>query len=626
MKSKTSLCSAVLFRKDITRFWPIWVGELLFDLFFGVVLLISQIENTRIYEIYQDMDTIILNAVLDHSEYICLSPLLAGWSIVMALCLFLYLTREREAYMLHSFPMKRITMFFSHYLAGLVMLVTPVLLTGVGIILVGVANGLSVSGILWLYMAQALLEILFFYSLSCMVVMLTGNALMSGMIYAVLNMLVSGVAFLYSMLAEYFVYGCGDGEMDIIQDNVFVECMTPIYFFWQHTGSAFSYGEMDEKAFLRQAFSDLGAVAWYLLPAVFFLGLAVFLYQKRPLEAAGDMVAFSWGRPVFRIVFSVCGSMLFAGAVYALVFEEGIGSYAYGKIFQVLLILIVTGVIVFYLMGNMILDKTFFIWKKTSYWRMALLAAVMAAGMFVVKYANFGATPPDQEKIESVAIVFNPYDTVDYSGFGFYGGPYAHITEEAKVKEVYELNKEILEYGSKLDIPGYYPDMDYLTVSYVLKDGRVWDKSYALESGCALSRKLEEWLNEQDICEALFGEKYAEVLPEMVKVYSEDENVSNEIGFDSNSRKHLEQRNDIYQAVLKDLQADRYDVYRYSEEDVLAGIAITMEWAEVGAWDADPIYLNVTKKCTETLKELKKQGIDQELGIELDGEPKEMKG
>ena len=46
-----------------------------------------------------------------------------------------------------------------------------------------------------------------FYSLACVVVMLTSNPFMSLLIYFVLNFLTAGVRLLYSSLAGLFVYG-----------------------------------------------------------------------------------------------------------------------------------------------------------------------------------------------------------------------------------------------------------------------------------------------------------------------------------------------------------------------------------------------------------------------------------
>lgn len=46
-------------------------------------------------------------------------------AIVVAVVVFQYTFNSREMYMIHSLPVKRETLFISHYIAGVVMLMIP---------------------------------------------------------------------------------------------------------------------------------------------------------------------------------------------------------------------------------------------------------------------------------------------------------------------------------------------------------------------------------------------------------------------------------------------------------------------------------------------------------------------
>ena len=321
MKSKTSLFNKTIFRKDITRFWPLWALQLVAGLLVLIAPMMSELSYMSSIHAGTDEKMSFMVTLIKNS---CLSPYTMSAGIVVAVCVFLYLTRERDAYTIHSFPFTRTTLFVSHYLAGLVILLVPPVIIELLLALIAQFHGLNVIFVVMIFLLEWLIQTFFFYSLACAVVMLTGNPFMSLVIYAVLNFLAAGVHMLYSSLAELFVYGNQVGSYGYMNGET-VKVLTPVYNFLRNicnnNPAVYRILQDDTRVInYKEMLQLVGSTAYYILPAILFVVAALMLYRARKLESAGDMVAFNWGRPVFRVVFVFCTSLLFALAVYELCF------------------------------------------------------------------------------------------------------------------------------------------------------------------------------------------------------------------------------------------------------------------------------------------------------------------
>lgn len=615
MKSKTSFFNKMIFWKDITRFWPLWTLQLMIG-FFGIIApSLSQLSYFESSDAGNKEKLYYMSGIIQGS---CLSPYIMGICIIIAISVFLYLTREREAYTIHSFPLKRTQIFTSHYLAGLVMLVLPVLAVQVVLVLIVMAHGISgIISLIGIYILEWMIQIFFFYSLACAVVMLTGNAFMSLVIYGVLNFLVVGVAMLYSMLADLFVYGNQGFSMSALVDNRIIKVFTPVIFFLTHSFHRDGYGlygveECETYLDFSQYMTDIAKTAVYLIPAVLLVVLAVSLYRIRQLEAAGDMIAFPWGRPVFRIVFVFCSTLIFAAAIYAICFGNIVSNYAYAKIFRIVLMLVIIGTVIFYLVGNMILDKTFFIWKRTSYWRMALFVVLMVLGLLGVRNGQMGSHLPDKSRVQRVSI------TLEYDGDSgnVYESPVFYLTGRKNIDQVFKLNKEILKYGrnmeGELDASS---GQNSIQIRYYLSGGKQRGFYYPVESKAEVLKKTKEFLGAQpDVCEMLFGKEYETKLQKNMSItaaYVDDgtlEDGSYSAGLQEEDMQELNEqstdgqeiRNELYHAVLKDIQEGKCDVFRQKEVNSF----------EIGLTGENGVKVNqsiqITEKCTNTLKVLEK--------------------
>lgn len=618
MKSKTSLFNKTIFRKDITRFWPLWALQLVGGLLALIAPMMSELSYMSSIHAGTDEKMSFMVTLIKNS---CLSPYTMSAGIVVAVCVFLYLTRERDAYTIHSFPFTRTTLFVSHYLAGLAILLVPPVIIELLLALIAQFHGLNVILVVMIYLLEWLIQILFFYSLACAVVMLTGNPFMSLVIYVVLNFLAAGVHMLYSTLAELFVYGNQAGSYGYMNGET-VTVLTPVYNFLMNICNTdiAAYRILEDDTLVvnyKEMLQSVASTAYYILPAILFVMAALMLYRMRKLESAGDMVAFNWGRPVFRVVFVFCASLLFALAVYELCFGNTISSYAYGRIFRIILVLVAVGTVLFYLLSNMILDKTFFIWKRTSYWRMALFAVLMMLGLVGVRDGQIGAKIPARDNITGVDVRIQ-FGDEEY----LYQKAYLSLTDDKGIDEIYKQNKAILKYGRNLNNNSDEEMTGTIEITYRLHGGKR-RCIYPVQTGGSVVNNLEKYLESRDDkCAMVFGDDYKDRVQSEMYVderytdgdedyYDEDDfsddssPVTGSGGYWSwaqDSKEHQKIRDELYQAICSDIEAGRCDVLHVKPGNCFYVGVVNQKHDTEQA-------VQITEKCTDTLKVLEKLGL-----------------
>lgn len=140
MRSGTSYFNLTVFRKHLTRFWPIWTAWLV------VLLLMLPVRGLMALRRGAQMagdqlEQFAINTVSDlmTSNLMLALAVLVGLLAAMAACSHLYSTRS--ANFMGALPVRREGLFLSHYLAGLVMVLGPVLAASLLTLLVELAGG-----------------------------------------------------------------------------------------------------------------------------------------------------------------------------------------------------------------------------------------------------------------------------------------------------------------------------------------------------------------------------------------------------------------------------------------------------------------------------------------------------
>ncbi len=579
MGKKSGFLCETICKKDLTRLWPVWSMELLF-LLFGVIAPIGF--GLKAYqmnyfgrEVSLAQDSYSLSCfrssgplkyspeweikrLLEEYGGILNHPfVIAPLCLVVTLFLFSYLYKARTAYSVHALPFKREQIFLSHYIAGLIMLVVPfgVSYGILACIIKGCGAELGIE--LLIEFIITLIEILLFYHLACCIIMLTANGIMATFLYVVANVIYQGVAMVFFTMASFCIYGY-QGE-EILYTGTVGRYLTPVVFFLGETSleevlnyfffQRYYYSRMEDTLSKRPEDwqlwygPELEQTLWYLIAIVLLLGLALILYKKRPMEHVGNMMAFSWGKPVFRVLFTLCGGILFALIGYGTYLNWDWYGVSYGEVFRVFLVLIGIGSIICYLISNMILSKTFFIWKKTSYWRMALLTVAMMGTFCYMKY-GYGAGVPPVKKVDFAQITIADTAVCEKNNY--------YIVGKGQVEELQIFHKKILEYGERCPREEVH-EYSWIKISYHKKDNQSITRYYMVPGFELRKMESEVFLSETEgICERVFSPAYQEVECILAEVIDQNDNLICEKSCEDDiGRKETKK---LYDAVLLDLK------------------------------------------------------------------------
>ena len=483
MQSKISFCNRTIIKKDILRFWPLWTIELLLLQYGNVSLYFSVqgILRSKDWDEYGRMkqaQMALLNVLTINTNVV----FAAVFSVAAALLVFGYLSRKTSCYAVHSMPFNRKTLFISHFIAGLFMIVVPWILSYLVTGLINLIFGLGLGANIFGMALEMLIILFFFYNMACVVVMLSGNWIMSALIYGVLNVLAVGMSLMLSSLTGFVSYGAATTDIrNVIRGAAH---FTPLYYFSMATdngalrsiyerlsGRGFGAAgriSMEKISELKKfPWEALGKCSLYLLPAICFCIAAYFLYKKRPLENTGDTMPFSWSKVGFRIVFSASGGLLLSFLFWGFIGEEAfMGKVTYQTVFLLHILFLIIGCVICYLVSEMILSRKFKIWKKVSLVQMAAvcIAVVVLAILSKQSYQKRGTVSvQDTKRME-----------LSFCGVTYY-------YKEGEVPEDLEkLQRKIIAEGSQELFGGYWSEEECgnFTINCITKDGRTVSRDY----------------------------------------------------------------------------------------------------------------------------------------------------
>lgn len=432
MKSRISSCNLTAFRKDITRFAPLWaiyfiVGMMVVLTMFGS----STFSNAGV--LVQTLDFFAgINAV---------------YAALCANLLFGDLFNAKLCNATHAMPLRRETWFASHVAAGLCFSLVPHLLAS--LFMMPYLGGLWYVSLLWAGVMA--LQYLFFFGVAVFSCMATGNRFAMVTVYGIINFFSMIVAWFCS--AVYFprLYGI---DVQVESFELFCPVMQLV------TGSNGAYLRLD---YMKEEILGFGS-GWGYLWILAGLGVAVLLvallmYRHRALETAGDFISTKLLKPVFLVVFT-----LSVGAVFSVVggLFSGYASYA---------IYLVIGLFIGFFTGRMLLMRTAKVFNLRSFLACGGLAAVLLLSVLAVSLDPFGIVRwvPKADEVDSV--------TVGYMG-GF------TTDDPTVIGQVIELHKLGLENRAESEA------WSSIEITYKMKDGRKISRTYTYTAEQLQKNKL----------------------------------------------------------------------------------------------------------------------------------------
>ena len=403
MRSKTSCFNGTLFRKNLSRYWPLWGLASFGGAMFPLAMLLELLHNG--FRFWSPLET-------RQAYYTVLSygvPVISiVYAILCAMAVWSYLYNARSVGMMHTLPVRREGLFVTNVLSGLTMMAIPYAVTGVLLVLVTMLfGGFEPVGVL-VTVLGVMGESLFFFGLATFCAFIVGNVFMLPALYGLLNFIAVLTDFMVNLLAQGFCFGLNSSYSGT------VEWLSPVVYLIQKISPNSTYetqwvtdrlgGQRYETSVLTSVTLENGwLIAAYAAVGAALLGLAWLLYRRRRSESAGDVVAVGWMKPVFRYGCAVYAAILGGRLLYALLWD----SFQSGRYFTVLpmILCMIAGGAIGYYAASMLLAKTPRVFKTT--WKGMLAVALGCAALCgAMKCDLFGVVrrvpAPDSVKLVNV--------------------------------------------------------------------------------------------------------------------------------------------------------------------------------------------------------------------------------
>ena len=381
MQSKTSFFNGTLFRKNLTRFWPLWGLASFLAALFPLALLVKVLRDGTYLALPGDpaapeLTRIYYSVVGDAGPVLFLI-----YGALCALAVWSYLYSPRSVGLLHTLPIRREGLFLTSFLSGLAMVLLPCAVAGVLSVLTSLAAGAFDPVGLGVTVLAVLGEAFFFFASATFVCFITGNAFAMAPVYFLLHFLAVILDWLVSAFARGFIFGFDDystGAVEWLSPAVYLQNHLGVISHQEEVERVTAYGERyTDRVLVSVEPENFHLIALYALAGLALTALALLLYRRRRSESAGDVVAVGALKPVFRYGLAALAALLGGQFLYSLFW----GSFQSGRYFDVLPLAVsmaLAGIIGYYA-ASMLLAKSLRVFRGS--WKGILAVALGCAAV-----------------------------------------------------------------------------------------------------------------------------------------------------------------------------------------------------------------------------------------------------
>ena len=622
MRSKISYFNGTLFKKNLSRFWPLWGGASLIGALFPLAFLAILLREHALFgppisdplEVtrgYYEVVSWILPAISLLYAPLCA---LAAWG---------WLYNPRSVGMYHSLPITRKGLFITDSLTGMAMMLIPYAVTGTLCVAISaVIGGLDPVG-LGVTILCVLGMSFFFFASATAVVFITGNPFAFAGFYFIFHFIAAGLEWLVTRLMTMFYFGVSrsyEGVVEFLSPAMYLTRQVKATGKYQQITTPDGWIETGNLEYVK--LENTWLIAVYALVGVVLLALAWALYRRRRSESAGDVVAVGWMKPVFRYGVALCAALAGGMALYALFCQSA--QVRTTNPVSMAVCMAAAGLIGYYI-ASMLLSKSLKVSRGT--WKGALATVLASIALcFAIAADPLGMerwTLPEDE-VQAVRVWLHGYNGPGIS---------VRLEDPAAIREVLEVHKAIVAERETLDRDRFegptiyaYLDLDYYKDA---EGGRSANRSYHIPCNDILMKKSEALkkltalasdplIQEPNVFSNISGEDIEARLTGgyAARLYNPETKNMEQVDLT------LEQAQSLEAAVRRDIQAghcgrtlfmldDRYEKAAYTTDlDLYYRTAsLTGRWT---GQNSQSVSLSLSVYCTETLKALEDLGIVNE--------------
>lgn len=505
MRSKTRLFNGTVFRKDLTRFAPVWLLYAL-GLVMGIMVLTAMDARGDGYWLANDVAKLIGYGGIINMVY----------ALVVAMLLFGDLYNTRMCSALHALPLRREAWFTTHVVSGLVFSLLPTAIMTVlslPLLMTTCVERAWHIGLLWFLATN--LEFLCFFGMAVFCAFFTGMRLPMAILYAAGNGAPYVVCMIIDRLYTPMLYG-------VITPTGWVNQLMPLRYTYQteflllddyqtQLQAARESHAPVSAAFRMNADAWTYLVVWAVVGLVLLL-LALVLYRRRRLECVGEAMVIRRLDPVFQ------SGMAIAVAFFAYTLLNNYTRLGYQSTGALNYFIMFCGLAVGWFGTKMLIAHTPWIFRPRSILGLVGLTAMLAGSLVATRLDILGL----DDRIPAVEDVASVNVSAYYTGTG---EGVLTLTQDQQIEDILLLQERILE--DRVPSSGRFPIVEgqalmgedleafqesrtgpcqlpcrsaaYLHLTYRMNDGSTMRRSYNLWSDSEAGDLAREYLSRPEV-------------------------------------------------------------------------------------------------------------------------------
>lgn len=549
MTSKISFFNKGIYKSLLKRYK--WGSVLYFVLLFIIAVLSLLLDLEQSY-IYTDV------SLLYHRKECIIMPILLAMGVATAVgvLVFRFVHSKKASVFTHSLPVNRTAVYVSAIAGAFTLMAVPVVLIGLIFLIMALTAYSSVITVssCFVWIGLNLLCLFMMFSCTSFVAMLTGNSYGLIGLNILFHVAVPVIALCFSGIAGGFLYG-------YVSDNAFLSGVAEGNFaMWIISTAA-------RARHLAVPDIDVVRLVINLGISVLFYVLGWVLYKKRSLETAEDVAGFKCLNIVFKYL------LTFLGAT--------VSFWMFGSLIEVNLPVFVISVFlvsaVVYFASEMILKKSFKIWKK-SFKGFVIFSAVFGLIVYLIAFTSFFGYEtyvPEADEVESVAI------------YSYYYNRVPQLNDPEVIDYTVKLHNELVKNRDLLK--SEFDAVVNINIGYKLKNGAKVSRVYLVNEGRLM--EIISDLYEYDSYKAFFE----------APLSLDAENIV-EIVYDNNlETMYIYGRTaaELHECIVKDIKNLSYD--ELYPEDIWTGDTVKYTYKDdetgmhVVIYELRPYFVNTLK-------------------------------
>ncbi len=530
------------------------------------------------------------------------------YASIVAMAVWGYLYTGKSVGLMHSLPITRNRLFAASFVSGMIMMLIPLAVAGILMELIFIISGCAVFIPFVLTAVVAICECFIFFSIATFMAHLTGHLFGLPVLYYILNFLAVLIEYVSGFYFGRLCYGIGDGYVGRS------EFLSPVVWIYQHFDYVISFKDYGYRHnYLHynpanQYLTGWGTIIAYVIAAAVLAAIALVMYGRRKSETAGEVVSAKPLRPIALWCFTACAALCGGVVIFFI-----LGGESQAEPLPLLAFSMILSAFIGWFAGQMLIQRKVRVFNKKTFLGYAIAACVCVFFLAVLRGGGFGRETyvPKAGKVVSASI--STGGTNMWSGFD---------TDPDKIEAIIDIHKDLI--AQKADVlRGYkrvlneynsyyysgsdrYCSGDMVYIRYTLKSGARVERAYRVfkwsddDSLTALTEKIDRLVNgSRAILDYLEDRKGDRVV---YSAYAGDKSLSES------------EAQELYDAIIEDLKADRYEVYTFKNEADLY-VYCNMEFMKNNDDDDDVQKWNyaeitITPSMKNSMEVLKKLNVD----------------